>query len=242
MRTAKLVVALVAPLLAGCSGIFGTDNVVRMQVMEARVPCMGVIPQDCLLTRPAGSAELQMLYQEIEGFVHEEGYRYTLRVSMHTIRNPPADGPGIEYRLERVESKERSPRHGDLELAWQREAQWREARPASYMALVERECYCAEWARGPVRVEVALWQGSHHERVVERRYAAGGALVTEQPWLFPGVEQLFGIIRRAIAEDVHELRVEYDPVLHYPRRVYIDPHANAVDDEVEYVIHEITAS
>ena len=43
--------------------------------------------------------------KEIEGFTYIEGYEYVLKVSKTTIKNPPADGSSISYKLIQVVSK-----------------------------------------------------------------------------------------------------------------------------------------
>jgi len=42
---------------------------------------------------------------EIEGFTYIEGYEYVLRVSKTAIKNPPADGSSISFKLIQVVSK-----------------------------------------------------------------------------------------------------------------------------------------
>jgi hypothetical protein len=128
---------VLAALLAlwGCGSITGGGDVVTLEVAESRVPCVGVGPRDCLLVRSPGG-EYGMFYSAIEGFAYEPGYRYRLRVSQRAVRNPPADGSSIAYRLVRVESKALSPRHELLQAAWAAEARWREARPAAYAAVL----------------------------------------------------------------------------------------------------------
>lgn len=39
------------------------------------------------------------LYDPIEGFAHEEGSTYKLRVARRRIANSPADGSAYSYRL-----------------------------------------------------------------------------------------------------------------------------------------------
>lgn len=47
----------------------------------------------------------QPFYDSIDGFVHEPGFMYDLLVAKRTIRNPPADGSSIAYRLIRILSR-----------------------------------------------------------------------------------------------------------------------------------------
>jgi hypothetical protein len=42
---------------------------------------------------------------QIEGFTYVEGFEYTLKVQKTTIKNPPADGSSISFKLIQVVSK-----------------------------------------------------------------------------------------------------------------------------------------
>jgi hypothetical protein len=89
-------------------------------------------------------------------------------------------------------------------------------------------------------VRAAVEPGSPHEWVLDRHYLADGSRVpAELAQYFPGVEQLFGVILHAIANDAHAIDVEYDASLGYPRRVFVDWHAGMADDEVEYRVLEL---
>ena len=112
----------------------------------------------------------------------------------------------------------------DLEEARER---WEDARPSSYVYEIERLCFCAIEAIGPVRVQV---QGS---AVVERLYVDSGATVPPgMAELFPTVDGLFDILASALAGDAHEVRAEYDPNLGVPTEFWIDYIELAADDEL----------
>jgi hypothetical protein len=49
----------------------------------------------------------QPLYQDIEGYTHEDGIRNVLRVKRYTIKNPPADAPSTAYVLDTVVESEK---------------------------------------------------------------------------------------------------------------------------------------
>jgi hypothetical protein len=67
-------------------------------VREKMVDCDAEGPTRCLEVRDSEESEWSLFYGRIDGFVHEEGYRYTLRV---TTNNSPSrgDGPKRRYRL-----------------------------------------------------------------------------------------------------------------------------------------------
>lgn len=50
--------------------------------------------------------EWQPLYQNIEGYTHEDGVRNVLRVKRFSVKNPPADAPNTAYVLDMVVESE----------------------------------------------------------------------------------------------------------------------------------------
>ena len=74
-------------------------------VAAERKPCTGVGPMECLQVREAADRPWQYFYSEIEGFTHEPGYVYELRVLEQTVPNPPADGSSLRWRLVKVVSR-----------------------------------------------------------------------------------------------------------------------------------------
>jgi hypothetical protein len=77
-------------------------------VHESMVDCEGASPMRCMQVRGSESEEWTWFYDGIEGFEHEEGYRYELRVEVTEVENPPADGSSKRYRLVEVVSKEKA--------------------------------------------------------------------------------------------------------------------------------------
>jgi hypothetical protein len=100
VRRARCLRTLAFVLLSGCAGPTGPkEDVLVLEVAPTRVPCFGPFPRDCLQVRERPDAQWQRFYQEIEGFTHEPGYQYTLRVAVRAVPNPPADGSSVAYRL-----------------------------------------------------------------------------------------------------------------------------------------------
>jgi hypothetical protein len=103
-----LFAAAVAAL--ACSGTEPFELETLMWVGPDSVSCVGAHgPQKCLSVRELVGGDVlgnyHPFYWHIEGFSHEPGFEYQLLVGQRTIRNPPADGSSIAYRLISVVSK-----------------------------------------------------------------------------------------------------------------------------------------
>lgn len=83
-------------------------SVQTMFIHEEKADCTGVAPMRCMKVRESESEDWTFFYDGIEGFVHEEGYRYELRVEVTDVDNPPADGSSKRYRLIEVVSKKKA--------------------------------------------------------------------------------------------------------------------------------------
>lgn len=118
------------------------------------------------------------------------------------------------------------------------EALWLRTRPLSYQLLETRSCECLpEWT-GPVLLRVTRRQGARvpaeSEMIVEGTYVTDGEpLDAEQLSSFLSVSGLFERIRDAVTSGA-VVEADFDPARGYPREVFIDPVADAVDDEVVY--------
>jgi heat shock protein HslJ len=70
------------------------------------VDCEGEGPQKCMLVKENPEDEYSFFYNPIEGFDHEEGYEYELRVQVDPVSDPPAGASSLRYTLIEVVSKE----------------------------------------------------------------------------------------------------------------------------------------
>lgn len=232
-------------LATGCAGILTPEDTLVMEVAEARVPCTGVGPMECLLVRSGQDPEPRLFYGEIEGFNFQEGYRHSLVVARRTVANPPADGSSLAYRLKRIESRDRSPWFDLLARTRAAESLWLSIRPDPYRMVLQRICFCTLEGRGPVEMVVARGgpAPSPLENVVSSVYRADGRPV---PWavppLFPTVGGLFGAIRQGVAMGADTVVAEFHPRQGYPTRVYIDQSRMIADEEVEYVVLSVTGN
>jgi len=89
-----------------------------LEVAAQTVPCSHpLIPnKQCLQVRErtydqnglstGTPGEWHPMYQDIEGYTHEQGVRNVLRIKRYTIKNPPADAPSSAYVLDMVVESE----------------------------------------------------------------------------------------------------------------------------------------
>ena len=80
---------------------------VAMIVAPERVDCVGAGPQKCYKVKFDPNEDWQLLYDPIEGFDYQEGYRYTLLVEKLEVLDPPADSSAIQYMLVDVLEQEK---------------------------------------------------------------------------------------------------------------------------------------
>ncbi len=95
-----------------------TGETVFLEVAAQKKPCSHPLIRDrqCLEVRErhydanglanATPGEWHPLYQDIEGYTHEEGVRNVLRVKRYAIKDPPADAPSSAYVLDMIVESE----------------------------------------------------------------------------------------------------------------------------------------
>ena len=110
---------------------------------------------------------------------------------------------------------------------------WQSRQPARYVYAIERQCFCPEEARGPVRVTV---QGG---TVVSQLYVGDGRAVegAATDW-FPGVNGLFDVLRAAFDGGAHDVRATYDPEFGVPVDFWIDYSETTIDEELGFTVTE----
>lgn len=94
-------------IAVGCTSATGPGlRVLTLEVFEQRVSCVSEGQHECLRVREQRpDASWELFYGDIEGFAYEPSFRYVLRVAVSQVKNPPADGSSLRYRLVRVVSK-----------------------------------------------------------------------------------------------------------------------------------------
>ncbi len=83
-----------------------------LYVSESSAECEGEGKMRCLQVRDSESEPWRLHYGRIEGFRHEEGTRYTLRVEPRDVGLPKADAPSTRLRLVEIVSQEKVSRAG----------------------------------------------------------------------------------------------------------------------------------
>jgi heat shock protein HslJ len=102
------VLAVTAVVVAGCAPLQAGPTEKTVYVGPTLVDCEGVAPQQCMLVKESLEGDWTLYYDQIEGFVHEEGFDYRLRISEEEVQNPPADASSIRWVLVEVLDKSRS--------------------------------------------------------------------------------------------------------------------------------------
>ena len=112
--------------------------------------------------------------------------------------------------------------------------QWSSAGPAAYSVTLGRGCFCAQEVPSPVVITV-------RNGVIEsRHYKTTGAPVSPAyADAFPDVEGLFDVIEDAL-ENADRVDVKYHSTLGYPLEIFIDYIRNAIDDELAYMVTDLT--
>jgi heat shock protein HslJ len=71
-----------------------------------QIECVGVAPQLCYQFKENPDDDWLLFYDQIDGFSWEENFIYELRVTIHQVENPPADGSSQRYELVELVNKE----------------------------------------------------------------------------------------------------------------------------------------
>jgi hypothetical protein len=74
-------------------------DIKTMFVDAVIVDCEGEGPMKCMRVRASESADWMLFYSSIEGFTHQEGELYELKVEVSPASNPPSDASSLRYRL-----------------------------------------------------------------------------------------------------------------------------------------------
>ena len=94
-----------APRMRDCAGEMDVECVVDVVIGPELEDCVGVAPMRCMVVDGG------LFYDEIEGFEHEAGYRYRIRMERYDPwggEPPPADASAYGYRLVEVVERVRA--------------------------------------------------------------------------------------------------------------------------------------
>ena len=116
---------------------------------------------------------------------------------------------------------------------------WLTKRPVSYHIHEQRSCECLPQDTQEMIVFVTRRQGAtvpnETETIVRATYASSGAEVGAATLgRVRTVQQLFALIRDAIARSAARVDVTYDPTYGFPTQITIDYDAVVADDEFTY--------
>lgn len=96
---------VLASLLGACAASTEPQfrRIETLYVAASTVTCSDWYgPTTCLQVRRDPTAPWLPFLEDIQGFTHEPGFEYELRVLVFHLREPPADGSSEEYRLAHV--------------------------------------------------------------------------------------------------------------------------------------------
>lgn len=70
--------------------------------------CVGEIEKECMqVRRSKHQTNWELFYDNIEGFTYKKGFEYQVVVLETKVKNPPADGSSIKYKLIKIISKKK---------------------------------------------------------------------------------------------------------------------------------------
>lgn len=140
MRAIHKEAVLVLAMLA-----LGACQEETLQIEPYKTVCEGVGVQSCLLSQEAGSMQKSLEYEEIEGFDYQWGHRYSIRVRVSSVNNPPADASSIKKSLVSVLSDEVVPAGTPFTIPLQSPFDFEAVQKSGgqYVLLGERAMTCA---------------------------------------------------------------------------------------------------
>lgn len=105
--TSMLVISVAVTGGACSSSDTAQSDVIRLWIEPELVECEGVAPMECMQVSRTQGGDLELFYDQIEGFTHEQGTSYVIDVRVTKVDDPPADASSLQYSL--VEIVETSP-------------------------------------------------------------------------------------------------------------------------------------
>lgn len=73
------------------------------------ITCTGVIQQQCLQIKYSLEEDYINFYDDIEGFQHDKGTDYIIKVKRSEVKNPPVDASNYKYSLVEILEKKPTP-------------------------------------------------------------------------------------------------------------------------------------
>ncbi len=108
IKKIPIITLILLSLTIGCDRD-EADHTEILTIGPYRTDCVGAHPQECYLEYNEEAEAWHFFYEAIQGFEYEEGYIYTLKVSLHERPEGIQDVGRYAYRLVEVISKEEAP-------------------------------------------------------------------------------------------------------------------------------------
>ncbi len=108
IKKIPIITLILLSLTIGCNRD-EADHIEILTIGPYRTDCVGAHPQECYLEYNEEAEAWHFFYEAIQGFEYEEGYIYTLKVSLHERPEGIQDVGRYAYRLVEVISKEEAP-------------------------------------------------------------------------------------------------------------------------------------
>lgn len=117
-RSTLLSMAFITTLLVGCGGDGSDSRIVTVSVSDEPGICAYGVMAPPMFCSPVAinveTGDVAAISGEIEGFTHEFGVAYVLRIQIDKIEEPMADGPWYDYKLLDTLSSEQIAQPGDI--------------------------------------------------------------------------------------------------------------------------------
>lgn len=150
--------ALLAAAIATSCGGGDNSRVETWEVNSNEQECFAQVPLLCLMTRASGATIWTNRYAAIGGFQYELGVRYTIKVRITPIENPPADAASEMYELKEPLSQADVPRSSSFELSVTDPKSIQKVNVTSYSLFGRRTMNCNPTDCGDI--DTLLAQGS----------------------------------------------------------------------------------
>ena len=108
IKKIPIITLILLSLTIGCDRD-EADHTEILTIGPYRTDCVGAHPQECYLEYNEEAEAWHFFYEAIQGFEYEEGYIYTLKVSLHERPEGIQDVGRYAYRLVEVISREEAP-------------------------------------------------------------------------------------------------------------------------------------
>lgn len=108
IKKTLIITLILLSLTLGCDRD-ADDHTEILIIGPYRTECIGAHPQECYLEYNEEAEAWHFFYEAIQGLEYEEGYIYTLKVSLHERPEGIQDVGRYAYRLVEIISKEEAP-------------------------------------------------------------------------------------------------------------------------------------